>query len=130
MKKIFGILVLTGVMSMVILNNAFACEGQDKGKMMGMMHDMKPSMVSSSDGGVIVMSGNHLTKYDKNLNVVKEVEIKGGMKGMCPMCEKKMKMGKGMMDKGMMGGAAQQAEKKTPEPEAAVSAEVDHTSHH
>ncbi len=34
------------------------------------------SMVATPEGGVIVMIGNKLTKYDKNLEVVKEVEIK------------------------------------------------------
>jgi hypothetical protein len=57
-------------------------EGQEKGKMgkcpmMGMMKGMTgKSMVAASDGGVIVLSGNKLMKYDKNLNLVKEVEIK------------------------------------------------------
>ena len=51
-----------------------------KGKMMkggGMQH---PSMVATPDGGVIVLSGPRLTKYDKDLNLVKEVELKPGPK--------------------------------------------------
>jgi hypothetical protein len=52
--------------------------------MMGMMkeeacpiHPMASgSMVATSDGGVIVMMGPKLLKYDKDLNLVKEVEIK------------------------------------------------------
>ena len=34
------------------------------------------SMVPTSDGGVIVMMGNVLLKYDNNLNLVNQVEIK------------------------------------------------------
>jgi hypothetical protein len=78
----------------------------------GMMGMMKPSsIVASNDGGVIVMTGNKLQKYDKNLNLVKEVEIKvdapmdcamGGKK-MCPMCQKMMDK-KGGMDPAMPAG--------------------------
>jgi len=43
----------------------------------GMMHGMMSGqMVAASDGGVIVMMGNKLMKYDKDLNLKKEVEIK------------------------------------------------------
>lgn len=57
------------------------CNTMDKKPpMMSMnMGGMMPkSMVSSNDGGVIILSGNKLMKYDKDLNLVKEVEIKGG----------------------------------------------------
>ncbi|MBN2097531.1 MAG: hypothetical protein JW714_03515 [Candidatus Omnitrophica bacterium] len=40
----------------------------------GMM--MGKQMVASDDGGVIVMVGNKLLKYDRDLNLKKEVEIK------------------------------------------------------
>ena len=48
--------------------------------MMG-MHPMSGMMCNSSltaagDGDVVVLMGNKLSKYDKNLNLVKEVEIK------------------------------------------------------
>lgn len=43
---------------------------------MGMHPMMHGSMVATSDGGVIVMMGTKLLKYDKDLNFVKEVEIK------------------------------------------------------
>ena len=39
----------------------------------GMMGEK--SIVSSNDGGAIVMAGSKLYKYDKNLNLVKEVEL-------------------------------------------------------
>ena len=53
------------------------------GTMMGMMN----SLVATSDGGVVVMIGNKLYKYDKNLNLVKEAEIKVDFRGMQRMLE-------------------------------------------
>ncbi|MDD5218678.1 MAG: hypothetical protein PHN49_04285 [Candidatus Omnitrophica bacterium] len=46
----------------------------------GMM--MPKTMVASRDGGVFVIAGNQLMKYDKNLNLVKKAEIKMDMAGM------------------------------------------------
>ena len=70
-----------------------------KGEMCSTMKTMsEKQMVPSGDGGVIVMVGNKLIKYDKNLNVVKEAEIKVDMEAMkkmmgdCPMMK-----GKGAM---------------------------------
>lgn len=61
------------------------------GKMMGMCSMMKSmmerSVVATSDGGVIVVTGNKLTRYDKDLNVVKEIELKADMEGMQKMME-------------------------------------------
>ncbi len=54
--------------------------GNKMGKM-GMM-GMHPTMVATSDGGVVVLMGNKLVKYDGNLELVKEVEMKGGPKPM------------------------------------------------
>ena len=53
-------------------------EKNDKGmRMHGMMSMMMPKqIVASNDGGVIVLAGNKLYKYDKNLALVKEVEVK------------------------------------------------------
>ena len=71
---------------------------EGKMKMMGGMHGGMmmhgASMVASNDGGVIVMAGNKLYKYDKDLNLVKEVELKmdmsdtGDMKKFCPFMGK------------------------------------------
>ena len=70
--------------------------GCDCGKMCMMM---QKQMVAASDGGVIVLAGNKLYKYDKNLNLVKEAEIKIDVEGMKKMmgqmkekCAKKMQM--------------------------------------
>jgi len=76
------------------------------GKMMKMcqMHQTsQASIVSSSDGGVIVLSGNKLYKYDKNLNLVKEVELKLDKadmmgKGGCPMMDQMMMQKEGVQD--------------------------------
>jgi hypothetical protein len=110
-------------------------KGMMDGKMMGMCPMMKSmmerSVVATSDGGVIVVMGNKLTKYDKDLNVVKEVELKmdmdgmqkmmENMKGMCPMM--KSMMGKGMMDDDDDDDAVK-ADSKAP------AKEIDHASHH
>jgi hypothetical protein len=59
---------------------------------------MKREVIATQDGGVIVMIGNKMLKYDKDLNLVKEVEVKMDVEGMhkmmmemkekCPMCKK------------------------------------------
>ncbi len=57
-----------------------------KRMMMGMGGGMMgghESMVATSDGGVVVMAGPKLMKYDRDLNLVKEVEMKKG-KGPAP----------------------------------------------
>ena len=41
---------------------------------------MKKEIVATSDGGVIVMADNKLFKYDKDVNLIKEVELKIDMK--------------------------------------------------
>ena len=42
---------------------------------MMMMTMMKPSVTPTSDGGVVVLAGPKLTKYDKDMNLVKEVDL-------------------------------------------------------
>ena len=69
-------------------------EKKDKGigtmqMMMGSM--MKKEMVATGDGGVIVLSGNKLLKYDKDLELLKEVELPMDMKGMHEKMEEMMK---------------------------------------
>ena len=53
---------------------------QNRG-MMGMGPMMGPmmsstSMVPTSDGGVIVLMGNELLRYDKDLNLIKQAQVK------------------------------------------------------
>ena len=50
--------------------------GGTKGMSGMMMKDMMgKEIVASGDGGVIVLVGNKLLKYDKDLNLVKEVRL-------------------------------------------------------
>lgn len=53
-------------------------QGMGRGMGGGMMMPPKKeaTMVAVPDGGVIVLIGNRLLKYDKDLNLKKEVEIK------------------------------------------------------
>ena len=84
---------------------------------------MERSVVATSDGGVVVAMGNKLTKYDKDLNVVKESELKMDMEGM-----QRMMKNCPMMGKGMMGNMDSDTGAKTDSP--APANEVDHASHH
>lgn len=56
--------------------------GMGMGKGMGMMGGMmqKDTVVATSDGGVVIMQGPRLLKYDKDLTLVKEVELPRGKK--------------------------------------------------
>jgi hypothetical protein len=73
--------------------------------MMGMMM-RSSSLVATSDGGIIALMGNELSKYDKDLNLVKQVEIKfnwdNWQKTMMQHRNMMMQNG-GMMGGGMMG---------------------------
>ncbi|HJX32384.1 MAG TPA: hypothetical protein VJ624_11155 [Thermodesulfobacteriota bacterium] len=128
MKLIFKIclviLLTMGIFSLAIAQDKTEMKGgkgmmgkqgmmTEHGKMMGdkcwmMSHMMMDkSLVATEDGGVIVMVGNKLQKYDKDLVLQKEVEIKIDLEGMqktmmemmgkCPL-HKKM-----MQEEGMMG---------------------------
>jgi len=56
--------------------------GKEMGSKYGKMGMMMPKqLVATSDGGVIVLAGNKLYKYDRNLNLVKEAEIKMDFEG-------------------------------------------------
>ncbi len=66
---------------------------KEKMKRYGMKEMCSPSMVASNDGGVIVMMGKKLMKYDKHLNLVKQVEMKCDKEDvMCPLMKDKGKM--------------------------------------
>ena len=134
-KRIFLILILvasisaplflyaedTKEMGMGMMEGMKGGEGKGMmgGKMMG-MHMMKmmmeKSVVATSDGGIVVVTGNKITKYDKNLNLVKEAEIKVDMEAM----GKNMK--EMMAQCPMMKGKEGAGEAPAPEP--------DHESHH
>ena len=74
---------------------------------MGMMACMSmagQSLAATEDGGVVLMAGCKLVKYDSALNKVKEVQIEMDVEAMqakmqkmmkacgCPMCQQMMKM--------------------------------------
>jgi len=114
-------------------SQVFACGGE--GMAMGGMkmeggYEMmmgKPSIVASNDGGVIILMGHKLYKYDKNLNLIKEVELKmdmpdmKGMKKDCPMCQKMMNKDHSMN---------QSPEEKKTEDTKPVDAGLEHQEHH
>jgi hypothetical protein len=52
-------------------------QGQGPGSKPKMMHQ-PPSLLATSDGGVVVMAGPRLIKYDKDLTLVNEVELPRG----------------------------------------------------
>ena len=52
---------------------------------------MEKSIVATTDGGVVVLAGNKLIKFDKDLNVLKEVEIKVDMEAMQKSMKEMMK---------------------------------------
>ena len=41
---------------------------------------MHPTVVATSDGGIVVLMGKKIAKYNSELDLVKEVELKGGPK--------------------------------------------------
>ncbi len=140
MKK--GIAVITAVVVLTISGLALAQMDKgkdmmgDKGKgmmggkmmgMMGMCSMMQKQIVATSDGGIIVAAGNKLTKYDKDLNVVKEVELKMDMDGMHKQMMDMMQNCP-MMGKGMMGDMKEDASKGNAAGKPTSSDE--HASHH
>ena len=145
-----GMAIITAVVVLTVTGLAFAqmndkggsmMDKGDKGGMMGggmmgggmmgkggmmmgmhgmMMKMMEKSVTATSDGGIVIVAGDKITKYDKDLNLVKEVELKSNMEAM-------QKMMSQMMEKcPMMGGMGQEG--KTDATPAA--AQVDHASHH
>jgi hypothetical protein len=70
------------------------------------MRGMMGNLVATNDGGVVVLMGRKLYKYDKNLNLVKEAEIKVDM---MPMQR--------MMECPKMSGEDQGKAKRPPAPE-------------
>ena len=89
MKRL-GLGIFLAVSCFMIASMTFAQDPeQAKRGMMGMGREggmppppMMGNLVATNDGGVVVMMGNRLYKYDKNLNLVKETEIKVDMKRM------------------------------------------------
>jgi hypothetical protein len=64
-------------------------------------HAMKKEIIASGDGGVIIMTDGKLYKYDKDLNLVKDVELtkinedmKAKMEEIKKECAEKCKLAK------------------------------------
>jgi hypothetical protein len=98
------------------------------GEMPGMMGMSRTSMVATSDGGVVVLSGTNLYKYDKNLNLVKKTQIKidteGMQKMMLPMKEKCCEEEAQMKGDTVASGGAQEAPAKPGTPQCTSGHEV------
>jgi hypothetical protein len=131
MKKSMWILTLVVMVAGAGLAYAEHDEGAEGHGMMGGMGKchmmggmMNKSMVATSDGGVVVLAGQTITKYDKNLNVVKEAQIKMDKSMMkdCPMKDCPMMKGK--------GGKNHDADKAEETEEAPAAVTEDHTAHH
>ncbi len=96
-------------------------------KMMGMpmmMQMMQKSVTATNDGGVVIVAGNKITKYDKDLNVVKEVESKMDMEAMMK------NMGDMMKKCPMMKGKKSDTETAPLSAAVATDSPEDHAAHH
>ncbi len=148
MKNRTGFILMLFAMMMVSLplyaEHHESKEGNDgmQGKMMGMMGDkrgegqgmmgmhqmmmkkmMERSVVATSDGGIVIVAGDKITKYDKNLKLVNEVETKIDMQAM----GEKMK---GMMDACPMMSDGKKAEAEKVVAPTPVVSDEDHAAHH
>ncbi|MBU1913381.1 MAG: hypothetical protein KKB22_07605 [Candidatus Omnitrophica bacterium] len=104
MKKILFVL-LAALICMSFLSVSFAGDMDekkwDKKDQYCPMYKMMcgTELLATQDGGVVLMLGNKLIKYDASMNLVKEVEIKIDMEAMkntmeemkksCPMMDSK-----------------------------------------
>ncbi len=142
MKRTLLVLIMVLVFgSAVVSSGSYACEGDEKGMMGGMdseggmmskgsMHGMMmkgmmgASLVATSDAGVVVLKGHTLTKYDKQLNVVRTADISDGS----------MMMGKGKKGKGccMMGMGKKKTDnaEATAVPAPVAAEDAEHKAHH
>ncbi|MDP2911391.1 MAG: hypothetical protein Q8N76_03560 [Candidatus Omnitrophota bacterium] len=115
MKKILFVF-LAAVVCLSLVSVSFAGDRDEKkgdkkdGMNCPMCHMGKMMMggkelLATQDGGVVLMMGNKLIKYDSQLNLVKETEIKIDMEAMkttmeemkknCPICSKECSKDKG-----------------------------------
>jgi hypothetical protein len=84
-KKDSGMACCQGMMDKGMMGQGMMKKGMMSQGMMGSMLEKK--LVATQDGGVVVWVGNKLIKYDKDLKLVKEVELKVDM----PKMQQKMK---------------------------------------
>jgi len=114
---VLGLILGSGMVAFAQMQNMMGGEG--KGMMMGkhgnwhMMSGMRMcgmtgiKMIATQDGGVIVMASGKLYKYDKDLNLKKEIEIPIDFEHI-----KKMRMK--MKEMGMMGTTKGESGSTTP----------------
>ena len=106
MKKVIcAVIALSFLIALPVFAEEMAKDEMPGVKGMGKMcAPMMPKaqMVATDEGGVIVLAGNKLMKYDADLNLVKDVEISMPMPMMGKQCP-------------LMGKMAQQ---KAPEAQA------------
>jgi hypothetical protein len=130
MKKIIVLAVITGSILIISAIGLAQNEQPQKGKMgqMGQMMDQKmkkqdhmqtrcpacamamcgmmsKAMLPTDDGGIVVMIGNKLYKYDQNLDLQKETELSVDFKNM-----KQMMMKMHSMDQDSQNGDKTQSE--------------------
>jgi len=77
---------------------------------------MQCSLVATSDGGVAVIAGGKLLKYDRDLNLTKQIDLPIDVEAMqkrmtdtmkaCPMCQGMMASMRAGRTAGGMGGAS------------------------
>jgi hypothetical protein len=93
MKKIIlGAVVLSLLISVPVFAEEEKKEEMPRMGKMGCPMMAKTQMVSTDEGGVIVLAGNKLLKYDADLDLVKEVEVPvPAVDKQCPMMGKMMK---------------------------------------
>ncbi|MDP2921010.1 MAG: hypothetical protein Q8O12_01390 [Candidatus Omnitrophota bacterium] len=101
MKKILFALIAALVCASFVSVSFARDMGQEKwdkkdkmGCPMCHMHKMMmcgKELLATQDGGVVLMMGNKLIKYDAGMNLVKEVEIKMDMEAMKNMMEEMKK---------------------------------------
>ena len=102
--------------NMMVKKTCAQNQGMGKCMMCGMMQNMPMgnmmgrNMSATSDGGVVVMIRNKLYKYDKDLNLVKEVELPLDMDHMKKMME--------MKGRRMMGETKNGTETTEPQKES------------
>ncbi|MFC1508097.1 hypothetical protein ACFL60_00230 [Candidatus Omnitrophota bacterium] len=87
-KKLFVIMLAVFIIACSTVSYAENHEGKEGKKgnlsMHGMMMEkmMPKNIAATADGSVIVLAGNKLLKYDADLNLVKEVEVKMDVEAM------------------------------------------------
>ena len=104
-------------------------EGNMGGGMMGgmmMKGMMEKTVTATSDGGVVVLTGNQLFKYDADLKLVNKAEVPVDMAAMQKNMTGMMKMCPMMSENGgMMGSGDSPADTSAGSTKA-----IDHEAHH